>query len=91
MKCAICGEESEYKYCGKCEYNNRFSPCKECADRKAGCHSKCKEYALFIDVRKACNKRIKDEERVNIVRHCSMENIRAEKERKSNRYLRRIK
>ena len=68
-KCKICGEDTEYIYCLKCEYKiSRFSPCKNCASRHPCCHTECEPYLLFKEVRIHRRERIHKEKLADYVR-----------------------
>ena len=44
--------------CNSFFYRKPCSPCKECADRLAGCHSTCGKYADWVEEEKAINDKI---------------------------------
>ena len=41
----------------------RTSPCKECTERKVGCHGECAKYEEFVAQKNAFNDKIYEEKR----------------------------
>jgi hypothetical protein len=62
------------------------APCKDCPDRKVGCHSTCEKYILFRKERDELNEKIYKQKEAGYAEYCRNMKALKEKQKQSRKY-----